>query len=334
MVVFIGLYWVVITQGRVGMKNTIKVTAGVFALISLTSCQTLTTPTNQNISTEDGVRQLNKIESVQWDKTGDAYVALDNSQLGANQSRVVFIHNSLDQAPSDGINIGIDGVFHTSLHSGQYSQSIVCNGDQLIGVQNSLSHSNTFNDHSFTPFLDPQQTYYYQVALDPQTNKASIKPVEESVALQLLQGLKEQTHQKNRVEAEDCVLIVEEATPVEDPVQVNIPITLDVLFDFDSAKIKPSYKHRLQDVAKFLSANIGMKAILEGHTDSTGPASYNLKLSQARADAVKAELVNKHGIDPSRLTTKGFGESKPIDTNATAQGRQNNRRVLATINEE
>lgn len=316
------------------MQNTIKVTAGVLALISLTGCQTLTTPTNQNISTEDGVRQLNKIESVQWDKTGDAYVALDNSQLEANQSRVVFIHNSLDQSPSNSINIGIDGVFHTSLHSGQFSQSIVCNGDQFIGVQNSLSHSNTFNDHSLTPFLDPQQTYYYQVALDAQTNKASIKPVEESVALQLLQGLNEQTHQKNRVEAKDCVLIVEEIAPVKEPVQVNTPITLDVLFDFDSAKIKPSYQQRLQDVAKFLSANMGMKAILEGHTDSTGPASYNLKLSQARADAVKAELVNKHGIDPNRLTTKGFGESKPIDTNATTQGRQNNRRVLAIINEE
>ena len=316
------------------MKSKFKLLPSLLCLSVLTGCQTLTTPTNQNISTEDGVRQLNKIESVQWDKTGDAYVALDNSQLEANQSRVVFIHNSLDQSPSNSINIGIDGVFHTSLHSGQYSQSIVCNGDQFIGVQNILSHSNTFNDHSLTPFLDPQQTYYYQVALDAQTNKASIKPVEESVALQLLQGLNEQTHQKNRVEAKDCMLIAKDIAPAAEPVQVNTPITLDVLFDFDSAKIKPSYQQRLQDVSKFLSANMGMKAILEGHTDSSGPASYNLKLSQARADAVKAELVNKHGIEPNRLATKGYGESKPIDTNETSQGRQNNRRVLAIINED
>ena len=316
------------------MKYKFKLLPSLLCLSALTGCQTLTTPTNQNISTEDGVRQLHKIESVQWDKTGDVYVALDNSQLEANQSQVVFIHNSLEQAPSSSINIGIDGVFHTSLYSGQYSQSIVCNGDQFIGVQNSLSHSNIFNDQTITPFLDPQQTYYYQVALDAQANKASIKPVEESVALQLLQGLKEQTHQKNRVEAKDCRLIVEETVPVEEPVQVNTPITLDVLFDFDSAKIKPSYRQLFQDVAKFLSANMDMKAVLEGHTDSTGPASYNLKLSQARADAVKVELVNKHGIDSDRLTTKGYGESKPIDTNETSQGRQNNRRVLTIINEK
>ena len=318
------------------MQNRIKVFTGLLTLTALTGCQTLTTPTDQNISTDDGMRQLTKIESIQWDKTGDTFSIPDNSQLETDQSRVVFIHDHLDQANATSINIDVDGSFHTSLHSGQYSQSIVCNGDQVIGIQNSALNTNTFTDQTVTPFFQPQQTYYYQVSLDPQSNKASINPVEEAVALQLLQGLSEQTHQKNRVEAKDCTNITQETETVEPPaqVEVNTPITLDVLFDFDSAKIKPTYQQRLREVAQFLSANANTKAILEGHTDSTGPASYNLTLSQARAEAVKKELVNKHGIDPNRLTTQGYGESKPIDNNSTVQGRQNNRRVLAIINEE
>ena len=310
-----------------------KFLSSLLCLSVVTGCQTLNTPINQDINTEDGVRQLNKIESVQWNKTGDTYVAQDNSQLEANQSRVVFIHTSLEQSPSSSINIGIDGLFHTSLHSGHYSQSLVCNGDQIIGVQNSISYSSTFNEQTLTPFFNAQQTYYYQVELDSKTNQASIKSVEESVALKLLQGLNEQTHQKNRVEAKNCVLTTKETARVEEPVQVNKPITLDVLFDFDSAKIKLTYQQRLHDVAKFLSTNMDMKAMLEGHTDSAGSASYNLKLSQARADAVKAELVNKYGINPNRLTTKGYGESEPIDTNETTKGKQNNRRVIVIINE-
>ena len=310
-----------------------KFLSSLLCLSVVTGCQTLNTPINQDINTEDGVRQLNKIESVQWNKTGDTYVAQDNSQLEANQSRVVFIHTSLEQSPSSSINIGIDGLFHTSLHSGHYSQSLVCNGDQIIGVQNSISYSSTFNEQTLTPFFNAQQTYYYQVELDSKTNQASIKSVEESVALKLLQGLNEQTHQKNRVEAKNCVFTTKETAVVEEPVQVNKPITLDVFFDFDSAKIKPTYQQRLHDVANFLSTNRDVKAVLEGHTDSAGSASYNLKLSQARADAVKLELVNKYGIDPNRLTTKGYGKSEPIDTNETTKGKQNNRRVIVIINE-
>lgn len=318
------------------MQNKTKLLTGLLSLAVLTGCQTLTTANHQNVSTADGMRQLTKIESIQWDKTGDTFIIPDNSQLQTNQSRVVFIHDHLDQVTPSSINLNINGAFHTSLHPGQYSQSVVCNGNQVIGIQNRVINTNTFNDQTVTPFFQPQQTYYYQVSLDPHSNKAFINPVQEEVALQLLQDLSEQTHQKNRVEAEDCVIITQETETVEPPVQVevNTPITLDVLFDFDSAKIKPTYQQRLHDVAQFLSANANTKAILEGHTDSTGPVSYNLTLSQARAEAVKKELVNKHGIAPNRLATQGYGESKPIDSNSTVQGRQNNRRVLATIREE
>lgn len=82
----------------------------------------------------------------------------------------------------------------------------------------------------------------------------------------------------------------------------------------------------LREVGEVLKNNPTMRVRVEGHTDSQGSASYNLKLSAGRAKSVRDWLVN-YGIDPSRLTAEGRGEEEPIDTNATAAGRQNNRRV-------
>jgi outer membrane protein OmpA-like peptidoglycan-associated protein len=65
---------------------------------------------------------------------------------------------------------------------------------------------------------------------------------------------------------------------------------------------------------------------VEGHTDNRGGAAMNMGLSTRRAASVATWLI-KHGVDKSRLTSKGFGLTKPIDTNATEEGRQNNRRV-------
>jgi OmpA-OmpF porin, OOP family len=69
--------------------------------------------------------------------------------------------------------------------------------------------------------------------------------------------------------------------------------------------------------------------LIEGHTDSKGNDNYNMKLSQRRADAVRKFIVDRHGIAADRLATKGFGETKPVASNATEEGRAKNRRVDA-----
>jgi len=69
----------------------------------------------------------------------------------------------------------------------------------------------------------------------------------------------------------------------------------------------------------------------EGHTDSNASDKYNVKLSQRRTESVVKMLVEKYGIDKSRLTAKGYGESQPIADNKTKEGRQKNRRIVANF---
>ena len=99
-----------------------------------------------------------------------------------------------------------------------------------------------------------------------------------------------------------------------------------ILFDTGSNVLKPESGPELRNILQLLQEDPNLRLAIEGHTDSQGGPSINGPLSERRAEAVKAWLVGQ-GIDASRLTTKGFGDTKPIDTNSTAEGRANNRRV-------
>jgi OOP family OmpA-OmpF porin len=115
--------------------------------------------------------------------------------------------------------------------------------------------------------------------------------------------------------------------PAPAPKPVERTIILDnVLFDFDKTAVKPDGTKILDRLIAFLKENSDKKVDLEGHTDSVGTDRYNQTLSERRAAAVK-EYLTKRGVDTSRITTKGFGESKPIADNKTAEGRAKNRRV-------
>lgn len=103
-------------------------------------------------------------------------------------------------------------------------------------------------------------------------------------------------------------------------------ITHGINFDIDKATIKPESMGTLNMIVQVMKDNPEIKFEVDGHTDNTGAAAHNLTLSQQRSDAVKDQLV-KMGIDESRLTTKGFGDSKPISDNSSLEGRANNRRV-------
>lgn len=104
----------------------------------------------------------------------------------------------------------------------------------------------------------------------------------------------------------------------------------DFWFDTNSALLKSGAQSEIERVATILNKYPDTQINIEGHTDSTGDETYNLELSERRAKAVQGDLTSK-GVDPSRMQVKGFGESKPVADNTTAEGRQTNRRVSLVI---
>jgi OOP family OmpA-OmpF porin len=111
------------------------------------------------------------------------------------------------------------------------------------------------------------------------------------------------------------------------PIQENITITLNnVFFDFDKAILKPESFPELDRIVKVMQEKTGLQIEISGHTDAVGTEEYNLGLSERRARAVVKYVTDK-GIGKERINTVYLGETKPIDTNATTEGRRKNRRV-------
>ena len=103
--------------------------------------------------------------------------------------------------------------------------------------------------------------------------------------------------------------------------------TTGILFDVNSAVVRPESYGTLKDIADVLKDDASLKVMIIGHTDGDGDASQNLTLSHKRADAVKDALVKQFGIDASRLQTDGKGSSQPVAPNTSSTGKAQNRRV-------
>ncbi|WP_373058091.1 OmpA family protein [Zunongwangia sp. H14] len=106
-----------------------------------------------------------------------------------------------------------------------------------------------------------------------------------------------------------------------------------VLFDLNKATIRTESEEALNSIADIMMEYPNTVFHIEGHTDSTGSDEYNLQLSKERAASVK-DYLTSHGIPENRLTSQGYGETQPIATNSTAAGRQENRRVEISLDED
>jgi outer membrane protein OmpA-like peptidoglycan-associated protein len=117
----------------------------------------------------------------------------------------------------------------------------------------------------------------------------------------------------------------------------GIKVTFDsgLLFDFDSAALRSNAEQNLAEFAESMKDFEETKILIVGHTDSKGPADYNQQLSERRAQSA-SDYLDRQGLDSGRLITTGKGESEPVATNETEEGRQQNRRVEVAIyaNEE
>ena len=113
--------------------------------------------------------------------------------------------------------------------------------------------------------------------------------------------------------------------------EIEVRLTSDVLFDFNSAALRSESRQTLRDLADTMGRYADINYIeVEGHTDSVGSDTYNLDLSRQRATAVRQFLVTQ-GVPAANIVARGFGEAQPKASNDTAEGRQLNRRVEINI---
>jgi adhesin transport system outer membrane protein len=113
----------------------------------------------------------------------------------------------------------------------------------------------------------------------------------------------------------------------------KVAFNLDLKFDYMSAQLAEGYARDIEDAGDFLRQHPSITGIIEGYSDSVGSQRYNLKLSQQRAESVRAALVAR-GIAPERLRAIGYGEERPIADNSSEQGRSQNRRVELVMQAE
>lgn len=136
---------------------------------------------------------------------------------------------------------------------------------------------------------------------------------------------------KQEAEMRQALADSEEAAVRREGELLAITLKGDVSFDLDSDVVQPGLYTELDRIAQIMIKYPQTLILVEGHTDSTGSEVYNQRLSERRANSVKNLLVQR-GVQTSRVSILGYGESRPVATNATPEGRQMNRRVEIRIN--
>ncbi len=116
-------------------------------------------------------------------------------------------------------------------------------------------------------------------------------------------------------------------------IEEKASVKINVNFASGKSIVEKRYYNELKSLADFMKENPKTKVEIQGHTDNSGSKALNKKISEARAASVSVYLVQNFKIDSNRLSSKGYGDEKPIESNSTANGRAANRRVIAVITE-
>ena len=316
--------------------NTFALVGSVLLTAHLSGCQSL----NSSINKLDSANIINE-NKMRWSKDGRVFQQPDDSLIAENRSRVIFFRDPADTRKDIPVYIGIGAqkMFQTSLKDGHYSDVVVCSGPQTINSASIEDISEDVVSYSKLHELAPQKTTYIKVGLSS-TNQVIVQQVAAAAAIPQLSNTTRQSYQISRVS------MVCDAKPkiIEVPVAIeSIPqaiyeenkaeprIEYAVNFDFDTSIVINNNYAKFEGLANFINLYPNSNIILEGHTDSKGSDAYNLNLSKIRAEKVKNILVNSYGVDAYQLSTVGYGEARPIDTNETELGRLNNRRVVAVV---
>jgi outer membrane protein OmpA-like peptidoglycan-associated protein len=190
-------------------------------------------------------------------------------------------------------------------------------GDALAQANNAMSKNESDAMVTHLAYVAKQRT---SIAVEVARQKSAEEVVAGSALERSQIRLDARTQEVDRLAAELKELNVKTT-------ERGLVLTIgDVLFDTNKAELKAGADRSLQKLANFLQQYPQRKVEIEGHTDSTGSAAYNLQLSERRANAVRSSLVGL-GVSSNRITTRGLGQNSPVASNATAAGRQLNRRV-------
>jgi OOP family OmpA-OmpF porin len=195
-------------------------------------------------------------------------------------------------------------------------------------------------DHEDTPFQDAENQYYLTARLvrDEQIVNAAVF-VAESGGLEWQEPGAKQPIVIRLGQPVIGVDVISSKQADYRPVEIKAPEMAKALsttgqidiygifFDTDSTELKAESRASLEEVAKLLKSDPSLRIEVAGHTDNTGGADHNMKLSVGRAAAVVNALVSTYGIDKTRLQPRGYGDTKPVAPNDSDQGRSKNRRV-------
>jgi outer membrane protein OmpA-like peptidoglycan-associated protein len=196
---------------------------------------------------------------------------------------------------------------------------------QLANADASQAYIKQADNQRNQVLLQASQKQTQQAQMDTQNAKAQTQQAQLQAAAATAQA--DQANQQNAQLQQQLATL--------DAKQTNRGMVLtlgSVLFDTNQADLKSGGEQSLDKLAQFMRDNPKRNVMIEGYTDSSGNADSNLGLSTRRADAVRSALVSG-GLDSQRIATKGFGVGYPVASNATASGRQQNRRVEIVISD-
>lgn len=275
------------------------------------------------------------IGNVQWHLQQEKNLQeLINKEIPKGDVSIFFIRPDDNDPEQTSANIAINDRFQVSLQPGSYTQVYSCSGINRLSAEVTGVKTNDLLLNASEFELTPNQNYFFYVDVDKEGN-STIQQIKSDKALDYLNNKRYQSHQITRV-VPNCPVAKPKPTPPVSPAPVLeevVSIELEVLFDNDKAIVKPQYYKEVEELANFMNKYSNTTAVIEGHTDSNASEEYNQKLSERRANAIKFLLIKNYGIAPDRLNAIGYGELRPRATNATAEGRQLNRRTVAVVRE-
>lgn len=267
--------------------------------------------------------KVRRVGHVRWQKEMTVSPSsLLEKEVPHGAASVFFLRGQDKDGLQTSANVAINDRFHVSLQPGNYSQVLSCSGVNRLSAEITGHKNNDLLRNAVNYNLEEKNSYFFAVDVDDVTGAASIHELTQEQALPILEKQHFQTHQITRV-VPNC-----EAPPA--PVQ-KVQIQLKILFDTDKSFVKAHYYPEIEQVVDYMTRFPDTRVTLEGHTDSRASDEYNVGLAQRRVNAVRNILIEKYGIDASRVRAVGYGEHRPIDTNATPEGRQQNRRVVAVF---